>query len=144
MPIIRYPAGDLAMWLESAETPNRKFKLQGRSDEAARLGTLSVYFEDARWMVMNALPEVNGLQFQMVINHFEHKDQLTFKIAGIDLIDDLEISKRLIEVFKKEKPDYIFILEKKLIHSLKIEIVMMDKLEINERTGKLKRVIDKR
>ncbi|RPJ72131.1 MAG: phenylacetate--CoA ligase family protein, partial [Alphaproteobacteria bacterium] len=72
MPIIRYPAGDIAMWVESAETPNRKFKLQGRSDEAARVGTISVYFEETRLMIMNTLREVSGLQFQMVLNHFQH------------------------------------------------------------------------
>ena len=144
MPIIRYPAGDLAMWVESAATPNRKFKLQGRSDEAARLGTISVYFEDTRTMVMTALKEINGLQFQMILNHFAHKDELIFKIAGHGLKADVKIIDRLIKTFKKEKPVYDDILEKNLIHPLKIEIVEMNQLEANARTGKLKRVIDNR
>ncbi len=144
MPIIRYPAGDLGMWVESAETPDRKFKLQGRSDEAARLGTLSVFFEDTRWMVMNTLSEFSGIQFQMVLNHFANKDQLVFRIAGHKLKADSKISERLIESFKIEKKDYALILSKNLIHPLEIEFVEMDKLEINSRTGKLKRVIDKR
>jgi phenylacetate-CoA ligase len=144
MPIIRYPAGDLAMWVESAATPNRKFKLQGRSDEAARLGTISVYFEDTRTMVMTALKEINGLQFQMILNHFAHKDELIFKIAGHGLKVDAIIIDRLIETFRKEKPVYDDILAKKLIHPLKIEIVEMNQLEANARTGKLKRVIDNR
>ncbi|MDD4976387.1 MAG: hypothetical protein PHY93_18660 [Bacteriovorax sp.] len=144
MPIIRYPAGDLAMWVESAETPFRKFKLQGRSDEAARLGTISVYFEDTRTMVMTALKEINGLQFQMILNHFAHKDELILKIAGHGLKADLKIIDRLIEAFKKEKPVYHDILSKGLIHPLKIEIVEMNQLEANARTGKLKRVIDNR
>jgi phenylacetate-CoA ligase len=144
MPIIRYPAGDLAMWVESAATPNRKFKLQGRSDEAARLGTISVYFEDTRTMVMTALKEINGLQFQMILNHFAHKDELIFKIAGHGLKVDAIIIDRLIETFRKEKPVYDDILAKKFIHPLKIEIVEMNQLEANARTGKLKRVIDNR
>lgn len=144
MPIIRYPAGDLAMWMESAETPDRKFKLQGRSDEAARLGTISVYFEDTRTMVMNTLKEIKGLQFQMVLNHFTHKDELVLKIAGQGLKPDSVIVDRLIEAFKKDKPVYEDVLAKKLIHPLKIEIVEMKQLEINGRTGKLKRVIDNR
>ncbi|MBC7537912.1 MAG: hypothetical protein H7281_03775 [Bacteriovorax sp.] len=144
MPIIRYPAGDLAMWIESAETPDRKFKLQGRSDEAARLGTISVYFEDTRVMVMNALKEISGLQFQMILNHFAHKDELIFRIAGHNLKPDSTIVERVIESFKKEKAVYEDILAKNLVHPLKIEIVVMSQLEANARTGKLKRVIDNR
>jgi len=144
MPIIRYPAGDLAMWVESPETPYRKFQLQGRSDEAARLGTLSVYFEDTRTMAMNTLKEISGLQFQMVLNHFDHKDELTLRVSGHLLKPSKEVSDRLIEAFKKEKTVYADILKKNLIHPLKIEVVEMDKMEGNTRTGKLKRVIDNR
>lgn len=144
MPIIRYPAGDLAMWIESAETPNRKFKLQGRSDEAARLGTISVYFEDTRTLVMNTLNEVKGLQFQMVLNHFQNKDELIIRIAGQSLNPDSGVVDRVVEAFKKEKVVYNDILSKKLIHPLKVEIVRMQDLESNARTGKLKRVIDRR
>jgi phenylacetate-CoA ligase len=144
MPIIRYPAGDLAMWMESAETPYRKFKLQGRSDEAARLGTISVYFEDTRTLVMKTLGEVKGLQFQMILNHFNHKDELILRIAGQSLRPDEKIVERVIEAFKNDKPVYPSILSKNLIHPLKVEIVDMHQLEGNLRTGKLKRVIDKR
>lgn len=144
MPIIRYPAGDLAMWVESPETPFRKFKLQGRSDEAARLGTLSVYFEDTRTMVMNALSDSSGLQFQMILNHFDHKDELTLRLAGHSLSSAAEVEMKILEAFKKEKPVYEELLKKKLVHPLKIEIVEMRQLEGNARTGKLKRVIDNR
>ncbi|MGZ3789141.1 MAG: phenylacetate--CoA ligase family protein [Bacteriovorax sp.] len=144
MPIIRYPAGDMAMWVEALDVPCRKFKLQGRSDEAARLGTISVYFEDTRTMVMNALKEINGLQFQMVLNHFDHKDELTLRIAGLGLRPDSLLIDRVAQGFKKEKPVYADILSKNLIHPLKIEIVEMTQLEGNARTGKLKRVIDNR
>lgn len=143
MPIIRYPAGDMAMWLEDEKTPNRKFKLQGRSEEAARLGTLSVYFEDTRDMVMKTLKEASGIQFQMVLNHYAHKDELIFKIAGSG-IDRATSQARLAEAFSKEKPGYADILNKNLIHPLKIEIVEQSALDANTRTGKLKRIIDQR
>lgn len=144
MPIIRYPAGDLAMWVESPETPYRKFKLQGRSDEAARLGTLSVYFEDTRTMVMNALKDSSGLQFQMILNHFEHKDELTLRLAGHSLGPSKSVQEKVLAAFKIEKPVYDDLLKKHLIHPLKIEIVEMNQMEGNLRTGKLKRVIDNR
>ena len=144
MPIIRYPAGDMAMWVEPADTPYRKFKLMGRSDEAARVGTISVYFEDTRRLVMKTLPEISGLQFQMIISHYSGLDQLTLKIAGHNLMGDIRIAERVIDAFKKDKPVYQEVLHKKLIHPLKIEIVDMKEMESNSRTGKLKRVIDRR
>lgn len=144
MPIIRYPAGDLAMWVEEENTPNRKFILQGRSEEAARLGTLSVYFEDTREMVLKALSDCSGIQFQMILKHFDHKDELTLKISGLDL-PKIERSKdKVFDAFIKEKPGYQDLLKKNLIHSLKIKIVPQDELEANTRTGKLKRIIDTR
>lgn len=144
MPIVRYPAGDLAMWLEDESSPNRKFKLQGRSEEAARLGTLSVYFEDTREMIMKALPEFSGIQFQMVLAHFDHKDELIFKMAGSHLKQNSGIEKRVIEAFAKEKTTYEDLVHKKLVHPLKVEIVEQKALEANSRTGKLKRIIDMR
>ena len=144
MPIIRYPAGDLAIWVESAETPYRKFKLLGRSDEAARLGTISVFFEDTRAMVMKALGETDGLQFQMILNHFNHKDELVLKMSGHGLKADSKLSDKIIEAFIKEKVAYSDVLSKNLIHPLKIEIVDMRFMEVNLRTGKLKRVVDNR
>ena len=144
MPIIRYPAGDLAMWLEHENSSNRKFKLQGRSEEAARLGTLSVYFEDTREMVMKALNDCHGIQFQMQLSHFEHKDELTMRISGNDL-GKIEKSKdRVLDAFLKEKTGYQDLLKLSLVHSLKILVVPQDQLEVNTRTGKLKRIIDSR
>ncbi len=144
MPIIRYPAGDMAMWIEDEKAPYRKFKLQGRSEEAARLGTLSVYFEDTRDMITKTLVECSGIQFQMLLKHFDHKDQMTLKLAGSGLTHLPEIEARILEAFIKEKPGYPELLAKKLIHPLKIEVVKHDQLEANSRTGKLKRIIDER
>lgn len=144
MPIIRYPAGDLAMWVEDGEADDRKFKLQGRSEEAARLGTLSVYFEDSREMIMKVLSESSGIQFQMILEHFDNRDQLTFKISGSELEKIKLHEGKLLEAFIKEKAAYTDILNKKLIHPLKIEFVSHRELEANVRTGKLKRIIDRR
>ncbi len=144
MPIIRYPAGDLACWIEKEGSENRKFKLQGRADEAARLGTLSVYFEDTRELITKVTHNTPGLMFQMILNHFDHKDELILRMS-CNALSDLEIAKeKIISEFKKEKVVYEGLLDKKLIHPLKLEIVSHDQLERNERTGKLKRIIDLR
>lgn len=144
MPIIRYPAGDLACWVEKMGTTDRKFKLQGRSDEAARLGTISVYFEDTRKMVLDVLKNYQGIQFQMVLDHFDHKDQLTLKISAHGLKATKELEQIVIDAFAAEKNVYLDVLSKNLIHPLNVELVPLENLESNLRTGKLKRVIDKR
>lgn len=144
MPIIRYPAGDLGMWLEDEGMPNRKFKLQGRSEEAARLGTLSVYFEDTREMMTKSLNESKGIQFQMILKHFDHKDELTFRLSGVDLAKIENSKQKVLDAFITEKTGYLDLLKKNLIHPLQIEVVAQDKLEANARTGKLKRIIDLR
>ena len=93
---------------------------------------------------MNTLKEIEGIQFQMIINHFSNRDELILRVAGHELLPDSKIVDRILESFKNEKPVYADILAKKLIHPLKIEIVGMQQLEFNQRTGKLKRVIDSR
>jgi phenylacetate-CoA ligase len=144
MPIIRYPAGDLAMWVEDETVKDRKFKLMGRSDEAARLGTISVYFEDTRKLVTETLSDVTGIQFQMKLEHFDHKDSLTLVIAGHNLKEESGVIEKILNAFIKDKKVYSEVLNKGLIHPLKIKIVKMEELESNVRTGKLKRVIDTR
>ena len=144
MPIIRYPAGDMAIWVEKAGSPHRKFKLQGRSEEAARLGTLSVYFEDTRDMVMKTLGDCKGIQFQMILNHFNHKDELTIKVSSPDFAQKKNVKQCILDTFIAEKTGYPDLLNKGLIHPLRIDIVRPDELESNVRTGKLKRIIDRR
>jgi len=144
MPIIRYPAGDLAMWIDDVGAPNRKFKLEGRSEEAARLGTLSVYFEDTREMVMKTLGDCKGILFQMILTHFNHKDELTMKISSPDFAQKSNVKQCILDSFIAEKAGYSDLLKKGLIHPLRIDIVRPDELESNVRTGKLKRIIDRR
>lgn len=141
MPIIRYPSGDMAMWLED-EAPNRKLKLCGRSDEAARLGTLSVYFENTRDIILGLFPNNKGMLFQMISEHFNLKDQLSLCIYTDEKIDEKKYSDMILESFKKDKKTYEELLSQNLIHPLKVIIAPTLKVQRNERTGKLKRIID--
>lgn len=144
MPIIRYPAGDLAEWVEPEGTSNRKFRLIGRSGEAARLGTINVHFEDLRAAIMRSLPEVNGLQLQLVLEHFNQLDCLTIRVGGQNISERLVVEDRVMQVFIQEKPVYIAEKEAHHIHPVVVEVVELSSLEMNSRTGKIKRVIDRR
>lgn len=141
MPIIRYPSGDRAMWMDDNQK-NRKFQLCGRSDEAARLGTISVYYEETRDLVLSLFNNQQGIFFQMITEHFEMKDQLTLCIYTDEKVDVASVTEKVITIFKDNKPTYQDLLNKALIHPLKISIQKSDAVERNERTGKIKRIID--
>jgi len=148
IPIIRYPVGDRAVWKEplAQENADRKFLILGRSEEAARVGPVSVYFEDMRSFLDKA--DLSGLQitaFQLITRHFELKDSLTLRLATPDGdIDTAQVAKRISSLFDIERPMFAQAAAKKIIHPLMIEWAAPTEIEINARTGKLRRVIDQR
>jgi phenylacetate-CoA ligase len=81
MPIIRYPVGDVAIWRESQsqDNPDRKFLILGRSEEAARIGPVSLYYEDMRSILGKADLGFHINAFQLVARHFERRDALISK-----------------------------------------------------------------
>lgn len=143
MPIIRYPSGDRAMWVDDNQK-NRKFQLCGRSDEAARLGTISVYYENTREMVLDLFPNNNGVFFQMITDHIEMKDQLTLCLYTDEKNISKEIFDQIMTKFAKDKPAYENLLNKGVIHPLKVVIEKSDNVYRNERTGKVMRIIDRK
>lgn len=142
MPIIRYPAGDRAVWKEPKGHKNRKYKLLGRSEEAARVGPVSVYFDDVK-RVLSEFKDSIGLQgFQMILTHESGKDQLTVRVAVTKFLS--ENTELILKRLFQERPMLAELTEKNFINRTRIEFVSFDKLEINQRTGKLKRVLDTR
>lgn len=144
MPIIRYPAGDMAVWVDPPGTPYRKFRLMGRSGEAARLGTINVHFDDTRMAILRALPEISGLQMQLELRHYQQKDELVIRLCGQGLERSQANIARVEKAFVEEKSMYIDMLRAERIHPLVVELVEVHGMEMNGRTGKMKRVIDRR
>ena len=147
MPIIRYPVGDRAIWMEPAspDNPDRKFLILGRSEEAARVGPVSVYYEDMRSFLESMQLKFQISSFQLLISHFELKDALTLRIASPDVpANKSEIEYSLARKFGVERQMFAQAIADNKIHPLIIEWTVPSALEINERTGKLRRVIDKR
>jgi phenylacetate-CoA ligase len=145
MPVIRYPAGDRAMWVEPEGSPARKFRLLGRSEEAARVGMVSLYYEDVRQVIV-AIKELEGAAgFQMALTHEGGKDLLTVRIAVAEpgamargLADGLR------EALFEARPLLRKAIDLGLIHPLRIEWVRASELAVNPRTGKLRRIVDQR
>ncbi len=138
MPIIRYPVGDQAMWTEEEGQLNRKFKLVGRSEEAARVGPVSLFYDDLFELFSRDPFQLSGLQ--ILITHSQQKDQLTLRVVTQNKIS----SSHFLEVLLVERAMIADEVEKGHIHLPVIEVLSFDQLERNPRTGKMMRVIDRR
>ncbi|MGE8143886.1 AMP-binding protein [Pseudomonas frederiksbergensis] len=77
MPLLRYPVGDRACWLEPVGTPRRKFALKGRSAHSQRV----------RVGVMSLLTDEIGAIVQRVTG----RDQWQLRIEQVDSIDQLSV-----------------------------------------------------
>jgi phenylacetate-CoA ligase len=158
MPIIRYPVGDRAEWKEvyHGENQDRKFRLLGRAEDAARVGPLSVYYEDMRSVMEQADPGVQISGFQFMIYHKDRKDGLVVRIA-IQPEEDRSLQvqekrleklknawEKILNCFNQERSAYLIAVERNLIHPMEVEWTTLDKMGVNPRTGKLRRILDLR
>lgn len=145
MPIIRYPAGDKAMWIEPQTAINRKFRLLGRSEEGARIGPCTLYIEDTIKVLDKFKNYFILTNFQIVIEHFENKDKATINICSLDNKNiSQNLKKEIQNSFYEERHMLIESVNNGIIHPLDINFIDSDKLITNNRTGKVKRVVDKR
>jgi len=145
MPIIRYPVGDNALWTSPPDTKHRKFRILGRSEEGARIGPVSFYYEDLQkiLLVFNEDLPISG--YQMIIDHINGKDKLTIKIGVEKIPDKIDIwSKRILDRIIDERPAFHEEEENGKVHPIAFEWVHSEELDTNPRTGKLMRIIDNR
>ncbi|MEV0457316.1 phenylacetate--CoA ligase family protein [Catellatospora methionotrophica] len=140
MPIIRYPAGDRAEWVD----PQRqRFRLMGRSGEGARLGAVSMPTEDIRDVLIAADADRVVTGMQLVTRRWDGRNGLILRLASLDGPPD-GLTEQLIEAVYQARPMYPAEVKAGAIHDLRIEWVTRDGLVTNPRTGKLVQVIDER
>jgi len=145
MPIVRYPAGDRGMWLEPKGTPNRKFVLMGRSEEAARIGLIKLYVQDVRDVINLFRAELGILDFQLIVIHQDLLDGLIVRIAANADAEKLrDNAQKVVEEIHRARPLYEEFVRDNKVHPIEIQWIKMSELETNSRTGKLRRVIDRR
>ncbi|MFF2351800.1 phenylacetate--CoA ligase family protein [Kitasatospora sp. NPDC058115] len=140
MPILRYPTGDRAEWVD---VERGRFRLVGRSAEGARVGTVAMPTEEIRAVLLAHDPEriISGLQ--MVQRRWDGKDGLTLRL-GCTEQPPAGLTERLIEAVYEARPLYPDDVAAGVIHDLVIEWVPRSELVTNPRTGKLQQVIDER
>lgn len=138
-PIIRYPAGDMGVYTEPEGNPDRKFKMLGRSNVAARAGYATLYPKD-----LGDVLKMCGIEFYsyQIIVERNRMDQFIFKIAVPDTkIPDTE---KFIKTLFRERTLLQDALDTDTMEMPKVEWCRPEDLEYNPRTGKLKIVIDRR
>lgn len=150
MPIIRYPAGDLAMWIDEPGR-NARFKICGRADEAARVGPVSLYYNDIEVIAKNLVHSCAGMIYagmQMVVSHETARDCLLVRIGSLDEQNRVTSSTALTQqflaaLFRERKMLKEWVTAGK-IGQIQVDWVRPEQLEKNPRTGKTRRIIDLR
>lgn len=145
MPLIRYPAGDRAVWVEPAGAPDRKYRLLGRSEEGARIGPMTLYVHDVQKVLGAFADRVDVQAFQIVVEHSGGIDGATLQIAVPDpRAIPSGLAGEIVERVYAERHMFHDLLAQGLVHPLAIRWVTTEGLMVNSRTGKLRHVIDNR
>ncbi len=140
IPLIRYPAGDVCEYVEPEGVADRKFRILGRSEIAARAGYVSLYPSD----VGNVL-EKSGIEYysyQIVVRH-EVRDRFIFRIA-VPQDCGAQETEKFLEALYQERPLITDALGDDTLDAPIVEWCKPSDLEYNPRTGKLKIIIDER
>lgn len=145
MPIIRYPVGDRAVWMDPPGTPMRRFRVLGRTDTGARIGPMTLYTEDLQRVLTAAARETDFIAFQLIIDHVDQRDRGTVRVAVADPSAlPAGVTDAVMAKLYEERPMYPDAIEKGIVHPPVIEWVTPDGMLTNPRTGKLMRVLDRR
>jgi phenylacetate-CoA ligase len=140
MPVIRYPVGDLAEWVDVA---GHRFRLLGRAGEGARVGPVTVYLDDVHGLVESVLDGSPTAGLQLVLRRREAKDELVLRIAA-EPSDPDAFGKELAEGLDRARPMFAEHVRDGLIQPLVVEWVTAAGLASNGRTGKLIPLVDER
>ncbi|GAA2144781.1 hypothetical protein GCM10009760_32680 [Kitasatospora kazusensis] len=140
MPILRYPTGDRAEWVD---VERRRFRLVGRSAEGARVGTVAMPTEEIRAVLITADPEHHISGMQLVQRRWDGRDGLILRLGYVEE-PPAGLGERLVEAVYTARPLYPAEVELGAIHHLTVEWVPRSELVTNPRTGKLQQVLDER
>ncbi len=145
MPVVRYPVGDMGMWLDPPDAPDRRFKLLGRSAKGARVGPMTLYLEDFMLVLKREAPETGFTSFQLLVDHHDHKDRCTLRVAVPDPAAVPEgLSNNLIEALYAERHMFPDMIRDNVVHPLAVEWITSAQLLTNPRTGKMLQLLDRR
>jgi len=150
MPIIRYRVGDLGRWVDRRCDCGRKeplFEILGRCDDRIHVGGAHLFVND----IQNALGKVPELSFnfQVIIDKKGHKDTLKIRVEAKDAGEPGEaarkkLGERLMDEIGGHCEDLKDSIRMKWLDNPEIEILKPNAIERVLRTGKIRRVDDRR
>jgi len=145
MPIIRYRLGDLGRWVFGrckCRRPEPLFEILGRCDDRIHAGGAHIFVSD----IQNAIGRVPSLSFnfQIVIYKKGVRDYLEIYVESKKGADTTGASEKLYDMIMKNCEDLKESIRMGWIDKPLIKIVPSDTIERIKRTGKIKKVIDKR
>jgi phenylacetate-coenzyme A ligase PaaK-like adenylate-forming protein len=140
LPIIRYPVGDLAEWVDA---DCWRFRLVGRTHEGARVANVAMSYVDVHAALLSADRDGVMAGMQMVERRWDGKDGLILRLASAHE-PTAELDQRLTEATYRARPLYRDQASDGHIHPLQIEWVRPGGLVTHARTGKLVQVVDER
>ena len=145
MPLLRYPSGDRAHWVEPLGSADRRFQLLGRSEEAARIASFNVEVSGITKMLETFKEPYRIGAFQLLVTRENLRDRLTFRLTS-DAPQEVLASgaAEILKAFEAHRPDIYGPVRLGSIHAPEVEWVTTDQLTVSERTGKLLRVVDRR
>ncbi|MER7752569.1 phenylacetate--CoA ligase family protein [Kitasatospora sp. NPDC097643] len=144
MPILRYPTGDRAEWVDAG---CRRFRLLGRSTEGARVGAVAMPTEEIRAVLIAADPNRRIAGMQLVQRRWDGRDGLILRLGHTEQPPPgelAELADRLVEAVYTARPLYPEEVALGTVHDLAVEWVPRSELVVNPRTGKLQQVLDER
>ena len=119
--------------------PDRKFRLLGRAQTAAKAGYVSISPQDIADVLQCA--SISYDAYQIIVTH-DMKDKFTFKIAVSD--PDSVDKEAFVNALYTQRPLLKDAVDAEDVSAPEIVCCKMSELEYNARTGKLKTIIDKR
>lgn len=139
IPLIRYPSGDMGEYTEPEGVSDRKFRILGRSNVAARAGYVTLYPQDVGQVLTKC--GIEYYSYQIIVEH-NIRDCFTFKIAVPDI--QYDYTEKFLDMLYVERAVLKDALDDDVMDVPKVEWCNPSDLEYNERTGKLKVIIDRR
>jgi phenylacetate-CoA ligase len=140
MPLIRYPVGDRAAWVDYAD---RRFRLLGRADDGARVGPVTIYLEDVRVVIEELAGDQPVAGFQAVQRRRDAKDELVLRIGG-EVSEPERLAEAISTRFDELRPMFGEHVRAGLINPLVVEFVPAGLIKVNPRSGKIIRLVDER
>ncbi|WP_439878808.1 AMP-binding protein [Pseudomonas prosekii] len=143
MPILRYPVGDRACWLEPAGTPKRKFALRGRSalSQRVRVGMISLVIDEIHAIIQQM---AGSEQWQLRIEQVEEIDHLSVNwVSEHEASTAAEISQALYQAFVAKHP-FITLLTEDGQLIFQVKPCDVASISLHPRSGKQLRVLDLR